>query len=40
MAQLEGLDIDKNVIQRVESGQRFVNDIDMKPCSMMNKGRL
>lgn len=40
MAQLEGLDIDKNVIQRVVSGQRFVTDIDMKLCSMMNKGRL
>ena len=30
----------QNVIQRVVSGQRFVTDIDMKPCSMMNKGRL
>ncbi|MEM0531166.1 XRE family transcriptional regulator [Zongyangia sp. HA2173] len=40
MAQLEGLDIDKNTVQRVVSGQRFVTDIDMKLCLMMNKGRL
>ena len=26
----EGLDIDKNGIQRIESGQRFVTDIELK----------
>lgn len=29
-AQLEGLDLDKNAIQRIESGQRFVTDIELK----------
>ena len=28
--QLFGLDIDKNAIQRIESGQRFVTDIELK----------
>lgn len=28
--QLNGLDIDKNAIQRIESGQRFVIDIELK----------
>ena len=28
--QLNGLDIDKNVIQRIESGERFVTDIELK----------
>ena len=27
--QLLGLDIDKNAIQRIESGQRFVTDIEI-----------
>ncbi len=27
--QLLGLDIDKNAIQRIESGQRFVTDIEL-----------
>ncbi len=27
--QLEGLDIDKNAIQRIESGKRFVTDIEL-----------
>ena len=27
--QLMGLDIDKNAIQRIESGQRFVTDIEL-----------
>jgi transcriptional regulator with XRE-family HTH domain len=30
MLQMEGLDIDKNAIQRIESGQRFVTDIELK----------
>ena len=28
-AQLEGLDLDKNAVQRIESGQRFVTDIEL-----------
>ena len=28
--QLAGLDLDKNAVQRVESGQRFVTDIDLR----------
>ena len=30
MLQLVGLDLDKNAIQRIESGQRFVTDIELK----------
>lgn len=30
MLQLSGLDIDKNAVQRIESGQRFVTDIELK----------
>lgn len=30
LLQLEGLDVDKNAIQRIESGQRFVTDIELK----------
>ena len=28
--QLIGLDLDKNAIQRIESGKRFVTDIELK----------
>ena len=28
--QLEGLDLDKNAIQKIEAGQRFVTDIELK----------
>ena len=28
--QLAGIDIDKNAVQRIESGQRFVTDIDLR----------
>lgn len=28
--QLIGIDLDKNAIQRIESGQRFVTDIELK----------
>lgn len=28
--QLEGLDVDKNAIQRMEAGKRFVTDIELK----------
>ena len=30
LLQLKGLDLDKNAIQRIESGQRFVTDIELK----------
>ena len=29
LSQLEGLDIDKNAIQRIEAGKRFVTDIEL-----------
>jgi len=30
MLQREGLDVDKNTIQRIESGARFITDIELK----------
>ena len=30
LLQLAGLDLDKNAVQRIESGQRFVTDIEFK----------
>ena len=30
MLQLEGLDVDKNAVQRIEDGKRFVTDIELK----------
>lgn len=30
LLQLAGLDLDKNAVQRIESGQRFVTDIELK----------
>lgn len=30
LLQLTGLDVDKNAVQRIESGQRFVTDIELK----------
>lgn len=30
MLQIAGLDLDKNAIQRIESGERFVTDIELK----------
>ena len=30
MLQLLGLDLDKNAIQRIESGKRFVTDIELR----------
>lgn len=30
MLQLAGVDVDKNVIQRIECGKRFVTDIELK----------
>lgn len=28
--QISGLDLDKNAIQKIESGQRFVTDIELR----------
>ena len=28
--QISGIDVDKNAIQRIESGKRFVTDIELK----------
>lgn len=28
--QINGIDIDKNAVQRIESGERFVTDIELK----------
>jgi len=30
MLQLAGLDLDKNAVQRIESGERFVTDIELR----------
>lgn len=30
MLQIAGIDVDKNVVQRIESGDRFVTDIELK----------
>ena len=30
MLQISGLDVDKNAVQRIESGERFVTDIELK----------
>ncbi len=30
MLQLAGLNVDKNAVQRIESGRRFVTDIELK----------
>lgn len=30
LLQLAGLDVEKNAVQRIESGQRFVTDIELK----------
>ena len=31
--QLKGIDVDKNAVQRIESGERFVTDIEIKVLS-------
>ena len=30
MLQLAGIDVDKNAVQRIECGKRFVTDIELK----------
>ena len=37
LLQLQGLDVDKNAIQRIESGQRFVTDIELKTIAKVLK---
>lgn len=31
--QISGLDVDKNAVQRIEAGKRFVTDIELKKLS-------
>lgn len=35
MMQLVGVDLDKNAIQRIESGERFLTDIELKAFSQI-----
>ena len=37
MLQLSGLDIDKNAIQKIEKGKRFVTDIELKTLAKVLK---
>lgn len=37
LLQLNGLDVDKNAVQRIESGQRFVTDIELKALAQVLK---
>lgn len=37
MLQLEGLDLDKNAIQKIECGKRFVTDIELKTLASVLK---
>ena len=38
LLQLEGLDVDKNAVQRMESGQRFITDIEiLYLCSVLDQ---
>ena len=33
LLQREGIDVDKNAVQRIESGQRFITDIELQALS-------
>ena len=33
--QIQGIDLDKNAIQRLESGDRFVTDIELKALALI-----
>ena len=33
--QIRGIDVDKNAIQRIESGERFVTDIELNVLAMI-----
>lgn len=37
LMQMEGVDFDKNAVQRIESGQRFVTDIELKALAKVLK---
>lgn len=37
LLQLQGVDVDKNAVQRIESGQRFVTDIELKALARVLK---
>ena len=37
LVQLNGMDVDKNAVQRIESGQRFVTDIEIVALSKVFK---
>lgn len=37
LLQLQGVDVDKNAVQRIESGQRFVTDIELKALARILK---
>ncbi len=37
LLQIAGLDVDKNAIQRIESGQRFVTDIELRAIAKVLK---
>lgn len=37
MLQIAGLDVDKNTIQRIESGKRFVTDIELSVLAQVLK---
>lgn len=37
MLQMSGLDIDKNAVQRIESGKRFITDIELKAIASVLK---
>ncbi len=38
--QLLGIDVDKNAIQRIESGQRFITDIELKAFAKIFKVKI
>ena len=33
--QIQGIDVDKNAVQRIESGDRFVTDIELKTLAII-----
>ena len=33
--QIEGLDLDKNAVQRIENGERFVTDIELRQLALV-----
>ena len=35
MLQVAGLDVDKNAVQRMESGQRFITDVELRTIALV-----